>query len=86
MAAQGYPMDLAVALGAGGFLAGLTRRRESAPLSAFAFAVGCGTVLNPGTVIGKNTNIYPLSSVRGVIEPDSIYKSSGETVKKRHEC
>ena len=38
-------MDLAVALGAGGFLAGLTRRRESAPLSAFAFAVGCGTVL-----------------------------------------
>ncbi len=40
MAAQGYPMDLAVALGAGGFLAGLTRRRESAPLSAFAFAVG----------------------------------------------
>lgn len=45
MAAQGYPMDLAVALGAGGFLAGLTRRRESAPLSAFAFAVGCGTVL-----------------------------------------
>ena len=47
---------------------------------------GCGTVLNPGTVIGKNTNIYPLSSVRGVIEPDSIYKSSGETVKKRHEC
>ena len=48
--------------------------------------LGCGTVLNPGTVIGKNTNIYPLSSVRGVIEPDSIYKSSGETVKKRHEC
>lgn len=38
-------------------------------------------MLNPGTVIGKNTNIYPLSSVRGVIEPDSIYKSSGETVK-----
>ena len=48
--------------------------------------VGCGTVLNPGTVIGKNTNIYPLSSVRGVIEPDSIYKKSGETVKKRYEC
>ena len=48
--------------------------------------VGCGTVLNPGTVIGKNTNIYPLSSVRGVIEPNSIYKKSGETVKKRYEC
>lgn len=48
--------------------------------------VGCGTVLNPGTIVGKNTNIYPLSSVRGVIAPDSIYKNSGETVKKRHEC
>lgn len=48
--------------------------------------VGCGTVLNPGTIVGKNTNIYPLSSVRGVIEPNSIYKKSGETVKKRYEC
>ena len=48
--------------------------------------VGCGTVLNPGTVVGKNTNIYPLSMVRGVIEPNSIYKKSGETVKKRYEC
>ena len=48
--------------------------------------VGCGTVLNPGTIVGKNTNIYPLSMVRGVIEPNSIYKKSGETVKKRYEC
>ena len=45
LAAQGYPLDLAVGLGAGGFLAGLTRKRESAPLSAFAFGGGCGTVL-----------------------------------------
>ena len=37
--------------------------------------VGCGSVLNPGTVVGKNTNIYPLSSVRGVIPEDSIYKN-----------
>ena len=37
--------------------------------------VGCGSVLNPGTVIGKNTNIYPLSSVRGVIKEKSIYKN-----------
>ncbi len=36
--------------------------------------VGCGSVLNPGTVVGKNSNIYPLSSVRGVIDSDSIYK------------
>ena len=37
--------------------------------------VGCGSVLNPGTVIGKNSNIYPLSSVRGVIKANSIYKN-----------
>ena len=45
--------------------------------------VGCNTVLNPGTVIGKNTNIYPVSCVRGVIPSDSIYKSKDEILKKR---
>ncbi len=45
--------------------------------------VGCNTVLNPGTVIGKNTNIYPVSCVRGVIPSDSIYKSKDEIIKKR---
>ncbi len=45
--------------------------------------VGCNSVLNPGTVIGKNTNIYPLSSVRGVIPSDSIYKTGGVIVEKR---
>ena len=44
--------------------------------------VGCGSVLNPGTVIGKNTNIYPLSSVRGVIKEKSIYKKQGEIVEQ----
>lgn len=44
--------------------------------------VGCGSVLNPGTVIGKNTNIYPLSSVRGVIKEKRIYKKQGEIVEK----
>ena len=44
--------------------------------------VGCGSVLNPGTVIGKNTNIYPLSSVIGVIKEKSIYKKQGEIVEK----
>ena len=48
--------------------------------------VGCGSVLNPGTVIGKNTNIYPLSSVRGVIPENSIYKKAGEVASKRNEC
>ena len=45
--------------------------------------VGCGSVLNPGTIIGKNSNIYPLSSVRGVIPENSIYKASGNVVAKR---
>lgn len=44
--------------------------------------VGCGTVLNPGTVIGRNTNIYPLSSVRGVIKENSIYKNQNEIIEK----
>ncbi len=39
--------------------------------------VGCGSVLNPGTVVGQKTNIYPLSSVRGVIPANSIFKKSG---------
>ncbi len=45
--------------------------------------VGCGSVLNPGTVVGKNTNIYPLSMVRGYIAADSIYKKSGEIIRRR---
>ena len=44
--------------------------------------VGCGSVLNPGTVIGRNTNIYPLSSVRGCVDSDSIYKSKDEIIRK----
>lgn len=44
--------------------------------------VGCGSVLNPGTVIGRETNIYPLSSVRGVVPPHSIYKQAAEVVTR----
>ena len=44
--------------------------------------VGCGSVLNPGSVIGRNTNIYPLSSVRGVVKENSIYKNQNEIVEK----
>ena len=44
--------------------------------------VGCGSVLNPGTVVGSHTNIYPLSSVRGVIPSHSIYKNQNEVVDK----
>lgn len=44
--------------------------------------VGCNSVLNPGTVVGRNSNIYPLSCVRGTVPSDSIYKTGGVTVKK----
>ena len=44
--------------------------------------VGCGSVLNPGTIIGKNTNIYPLSCVRGVIPSESIFKNKDNVIKK----
>lgn len=45
--------------------------------------VGCGSVLNPGTVIGKDTNIYPLSMVRGFVPAGSIYKNRNEIVEKQ---
>lgn len=44
--------------------------------------VGCNSVLNPGTVVGRNSNIYPLSSVRGCVPADSIYKNQTEIVIK----
>ena len=45
--------------------------------------IGCGSVLNPGTVIGKNTSVYPLNALRGVFESDCIVKSQKEVVKRR---
>ncbi len=45
--------------------------------------VGCGSVLNPGTVIGKNSNIYPLSSVRKAVDAYSIYKNASEIALKK---
>ena len=44
--------------------------------------VGCNSVLNPGTVIGRCSNIYPLSCVRGTVPAGSIYKTGGKIVKK----
>ncbi len=46
--------------------------------------VGCNTVLNPGTVVGRKTNIYPLSCVRGYVPPESIYKTGGIIIKKEN--
>ena len=45
--------------------------------------VGCNSVLNPGTIIGRNSNIYPVSMVRGFVPENSIYKKQGEVVTKR---
>ena len=45
--------------------------------------IGCGSVLNPGTVIGRNTNVYPLSSIRGVVPENSIYKCKTEIAEKK---
>ena len=45
--------------------------------------VGCNSVLNPGTIIGKNTDVYPLSNVRGIVKANAIYKSEGNIVDKK---
>lgn len=45
--------------------------------------VGCNSVLNPGTVIGRHSNVYPTSCVRGVIPANSIYKKDDTIIKKR---
>ena len=58
------------------------RKKFGAMLGDFV-EVGCGSVLNPGTIIGKNTNIYPLSSVRGYVPGGSIYKKQGEVATRR---
>ena len=45
--------------------------------------IGCNSVLNPGTVIGKNASVYPLSCVRGTVAENSIYKNQNEIVERR---
>ncbi len=57
------------------------RKKFGAMLGDFV-EVGCNSVLNPGTVIGRNTNIYPVSGVRGVIPANSIYKDADNIVSK----
>ena len=59
-----------------------TGRKKFGAMLGDYVEVGCNSVLNPGTVIGRHTNIYPLSSVRGVVPADSIYKKRGEVVTK----
>ena len=47
--------------------------------------VGCNSVLNPGTMIGRNSNVYPTSCVRGVIPEKSIHKNNGTVICKTEE-
>ena len=57
------------------------RKKVGAMLGDFV-EIGCGTVLNPGSVVGRNSSVYPLSSVRGVVPENSIYKHQGEVAEK----
>ncbi len=59
-----------------------TGRKKVGALIGDNVEVGCNSVLNPGTVIGRNSNVYPVSCVRGVIPENSIYKNEKEIVKK----
>lgn len=60
-----------------------TDRKKVGAIVGDNVEVGCGSVLNPGTIVGRNTNIYPLSSVRGVVKENSIYKNKNEIVTKQ---
>ncbi|MBQ7935316.1 MAG: UDP-N-acetylglucosamine pyrophosphorylase [Clostridia bacterium] len=60
-----------------------TGLRKFGAILADGADIGCNSVLNPGTVIGRNTVVYPLSMVRGVVAANSIYKKQGEIVEKR---
>lgn len=59
-----------------------TGRKKVGALIGDNVEVGCGSILNPGTVIGRESNIYPLSSVRCCVDAKSIYKNQGEIVEK----
>jgi NDP-sugar pyrophosphorylase family protein len=60
-----------------------TGRKKVGAIIGDHVEVGCNSVLNPGTVIGRCSNIYPLSSVRGAVPENSIYKNADDIVKKR---
>lgn len=60
-----------------------TNQKKVGALLGDFVEVGCNSVLNPGTVVGRNSSIYPLSCVRGVIPSDSIYKTGGIIAPKK---
>ncbi len=62
-----------------------TGRKKVGAMLGDLVEVGCNSVLNPGTVIGGTTNIYPVSCVRGVIPADSIYKDPAHIIRRKPE-
>ncbi len=62
-----------------------TGRKKVGAMLGDHVEIGCGTVLNPGTVVGRNSSVYPLSSVRGTVPENSIYKQQGEVARKIQE-
>ena len=62
-----------------------TGRKKVGAMLGDHVEIGCNSVLNPGTVVGRNSRVYPLSSVRGTVPADSIYKSGGDIAAQREE-
>ena len=59
-----------------------TGRKKFGAILGDHVEIGCNSVLNPGSVIGRNSSVYPLSSVRGAVPPDSIFKAPGRIVHR----
>ena len=62
-----------------------TGRKKVGAMLGDHVEIGCNSVLNPGTVVGRSSRVYPLSSVRGTVPADSIYKCGGEIAAQREE-
>ena len=60
-----------------------TERKKVGAFLGDNVEIGCGSVLNPGTVIGRESSVYPLSSVRGIVPAGSIYKSKSEIAERQ---
>ena len=60
-----------------------TDRKKFGAILGDHVEIGCNSVLNPGTVVGKEALVYPLSSVRGVVPPKAIYKDKDHIIEKR---
>ena len=62
-----------------------TNLRKFGAIIGDGVEIGCNSVLNPGTIVGRNSNVYPLARVRGVVPENSIYKDEDNIVEKRND-